>query len=540
MKNKNSKRGLPSGTSLLIKKVFMITMALACVSAMVTIAGNILSARGVLLPKWVVWESGTYNVNPFPYQIELNRKSVSIFLGNDIVWTSPKDIKVQQVLSCDIDRDEEDELVLLCWKKGRFGAYKPFWVEKDEALWSQHIFVYEFEEGKIAPKWMSSYLGQEVVRMDTRETVKTFGKKESGENNASYGRLFLTDTQGLITGWIWGFWGFQKEDTDISFAMFGDNLIHESIYTYGLHHDGSFSFLFENVKELIAGSDISVINQETPFTDNPALYSGYPRFGTPLNVGQAIADAGFDVVTCATNHALDQGVHGIIVTKEFFDSHNILCLGIETPSAHSRDFQNTHPSKDASMPDGNAHKPYGVIEKKGVRFALFNYTYGTNGIKIPEENPYMVHLLEDEEEIRRDIQKAKSETDFVVVFVHWGTENSQQTDEFQQKWTQVFLDSKVDVVVGTHPHSLQPFEMLTDEKGHEMLVYYSIGNFVSAQPEKSCVKGGVACFTVSPASNGYKITDYTLLPLAIIREDDGRYTVRQQEDSKHELKMWGS
>ena len=81
-------------------------------------------------------------------------------------------------------------------------------------------------------------------------------------------------------------------------------------------------------------------------------------------------------------------------------------------------------------------------------------------------------------------------------------------------------------MIGTHPHVLQPFEMLTDGNGHQMLVYYSIGNFVSAQPEKSCVKGGVARFTVSLSSAGYKVTDYTLLPLTIIREDDGRYTVK--------------
>ena len=151
MKNKNSKRGLPPGTSLLIKKIFMITMALACVGAIFTIAKNILSARGVLLPKWVAWESGTYNANPFPYQIELNHKSVSIFLDSDIIWTSPEDIKVQQVLSCDIDRDEEDELVLLCWKKGRFGAYKPFWVEKDEALWSSISLYTNLRRGKLRP-----------------------------------------------------------------------------------------------------------------------------------------------------------------------------------------------------------------------------------------------------------------------------------------------------------------------------------------------------------------------------------------------------
>lgn len=489
-----------------MKKAFIISMALACAGAILYIVVSILLSRGILLPGWIAWESGTYYAAPVPYQILLSHKTVKVIHDNAVIWTSPDDLKVQQVLSCDIDGDKEDELLLLCWKKGRFGSYKPFWVKEDETRWSQHIFVYEYHARNIVPKWMSSYLGQNVMHMDMAE------------------RLLLTDTDGLITSWVWDFWGFKKDDTDVSFAVFGDNLIHESIYTYGLNHGGSFDFLFENVKELVGGSDISVINQETPFTDNPALYSDYPRFGTPLSVGQAIADAGFDVVTCATNHALDQGAHGIQTTKNFFDSHNILCLGIETQDKcnDSQAFQ------DIPMAKEQVRHPYEIIEKKGIRFALFNYTYGTNGLKIPDENPYMVHLLENQEEIKSDIEKAKNEADFVIVFVHWGTENSRQTDEFQKKWTQIFLDSKVNVVIGTHPHTLQPCEMLKDNSGHEMLVYYSIGNFVSAQPEKSCVKGGVASFTVSRSSSGYKVTEYTLLPLSIIRQEDGKYTVKQQ------------
>ncbi|NBJ93994.1 CapA family protein [Parablautia muri] len=516
-------------SSLWTQKTFRSIMALACVGAVFYLAGNILIDKGLLLPKWITWESGTYYANPVPYQIILNHKAVNIFYDNAPIWTSPDDIKVQQVLSCDIDRDAEEELVLLCWKKGRFGSYKPFWVEEDEACWSQHIFVYEYDDGKVTPKWMSSYLGQNVARMDAIESLNANNGYHASQNilmlNSEQpllqvGRLFLTDTDGLITRWVWDSWGFKKEDTDVSFAVFGDNLIHEAIYRYGLYHGESFDFLFENVRELINGCDISVINQETPLTDNPSLYSDYPRFGTPVSVGAALADAGFDVVTCATNHALDQGAHGVQTTKEFFDSHNILCLGIQAKCGSS------HTLKDTPAFHQEDRRPYEIIEKNGIRFALFNYTYGTNGIRIPEENPYMVHLLDDEDEIRDDIQKARNEADFIIVFAHWGTENSQQTDPFQQKWAQIFLDSKVDVVIGTHPHTLQPYEMLTDDSCHEMLVFYSIGNFVSAQPEKACVKGGVASFTVSLTSTGYKVTEYALQPLIIVREDDGMYTVK--------------
>ena len=136
----------------------------------------------------------------------------------------------------------------------------------------------------------------------------------------------------------------------------------------------------------------------------------------------------------------------------------------------------------------------------------------------------MVHLLDNEEKIRGDIAEAKNAADFVIVFAHWGTEYIEEPDDFQKKWTQVFLDSGVDILIGTHPHILQPYEVLTDDSGHSMLVYYSLGNFISAQPEKSCVKGGMATFTVSLTSVGYSITEYDLIPLSITWQE-GKYTV---------------
>ncbi len=515
-------------------------MALACAGAVLYAVGSVLWRSGFFLPKWIPWENASLYAQPLSGEIELKHKSVRITHNDSLIWASPDNLKIQQVLSCDIDHDREEELILLCWKRGRYGSYRPFWVKEDEKQWSQHIFVYEYQQGEIAPKWMSSYLGQDVAHMDfapgsssaTNQEIRNSVADDPAWNHSAGshstdnppafqhtaartadnikftpGRLLLTDTDGLVSSWVWDSWGFTRQDTEVSFAVFGDNLLHESIYRYGLYHDPSFGFLFENVKALIADSDISVMNQETPFTDIPSDYSGYPRFGTPAGVGQAIADAGFEVVTCATNHALDQGPYGIQVTKDFFDSHDILCLGIQTENE-------------------TAYRPYEIVRKNGIRFALLNYTYGTNGIKIPEENPNMVHLLDDEEKIRNDIKSAGNKADFIIVFVHWGTENSSDIDEFQKKWTQLFLESKVDVVVGTHPHTLQPCELLKDEAGHEMLVYYSIGNFISAQPENSCVKGGMASFTVSPTSDGYKVTEYGLLPLCIVRESDGKYTVK--------------
>lgn len=465
--------------------------------------------RGYLLPLWITWRSGTFFDTAQQYEIVLTHKAVNVFYEDKIIWTTPKGVKVQDVMSSDIDNDGADELILLCWKIGRYGKSKPFWVTRDEKNWSQHIFVYEYDGEEVKPKWMSSYIGQDVAEM-TANRRPTGSMTADGERKLQQ-HLLLTDRTGKISSWIWDSWGFTRENTDISFVVFGDNLIHEPIYQYGLHNNNDFDFLFENLQKIINASDVAVINQETPLTEQPSRYGDYPRFGTPAGVGEAIADAGFDVVTCATNHAFDQGAAGINFTRDFFSAHNIMCIGTQSE-------------------EENEYRPYEVLTKNGVRFALFNYTYGTNGIAIPEEKSYMVHLLEDEEKIRADLTKAKSETDVVLIFVHWGTEYENQPDEFQQKWTQVFLESKVEAVIGTHPHTLQPYEVLRDDSGHEMLVYYSIGNYISAQPEQSCVKGGMATFTVSLTSDGYKITEYGLQPLVITAREGGKYMVDLREN----------
>lgn len=471
------------------KRIFMLIAAVSIAAVL-----YVLWSQGSFLPGWIEWKDAVVFDNRSEYEIILRHKSVDIRYQDEKIWTSPKGVKVQDALFCDIEGDGSQELILLCWKRGRYGRYKPFWVEKDENGWSQHIFVYECREEAVKPKWMSSYIGQEVASFS------------SDKEEAFPDRLLLTGRDGVISSWVWDFWGFTKEDTEVSFTVFGDNLIHEPIYRYGLQNEEDFGFLFENVQDIISQSDISVINQETPLIDKPSMYSDYPRFGTPLNVGRAIVNAGFDAVTCGTNHALDKGTEGIRITKDFFESQGVVCLGIQ--SENEKEYQ-----------------PYKILTKNGIRFAFLNYTYGTNGIRIPEENPYMVHLLDDEEQIREDIRKAGQEADFVIVFVHWGTENSEEIDEFQKKWAQVFLESKADAVIGTHPHVLQPCEVMKGDDGHEMLIYYSIGNYISAQAEEVCTRGGMARFTVTFTKSGYKVTEYDLIPLKIKWEKGGKYTV---------------
>lgn len=514
-KNPSSSRNGRTATDMNIKskllKIFAVLTAVSALTALGAGSAFALWRAGAFLPRWIQWTEDDFFDGTGEYRITLDDRTVRVTrLGNSagqsasagrsssvepetLIWTSPKGMLVQKALSADVDNDGREELVLLCWKIGRYGRDRPFWVEEDEKKWSQHLYVYNYDQEKIRPRWMSSYLGKDLADVSLHR-----------RSDSRY-RLLFTDLEGEITCWKWDSWGFILEDASVSFAAFGDNLLHEPICRYGLQKDESFGFLFENLQDVIREADVSVINQETPLVEDSAKYGDYPRFGTPVGAGQAIADAGFDVVTCATNHALDRGPEGVNTTKKLFEDRDVLCLGIQAEGE-------------------TEYRPYEILTKKGIRFALLNYTYGTNGIRLPENSPHMVHLLEDEEKIRNDIESARAEADFVILFVHWGTEYSAEKDEFQEKWTQVFLDSRVDVVIGTHPHALQPVELLTSAGGHEMLVYYSIGNFISAQSERICIKGGMARFTVSPSADGYKITEYSLTPLAITRHEGGTFT----------------
>ena len=505
---------------------------------------------GLFLPGWVGWKKAVRTDASGAYTVRLTGRRAKVSYDGRTIWKPERGIKVQDALFADVDGDGRDELALLCWRIGRYGAARPFWVKTDEKSWSQHLLVCRFDGGQAAPMWMASDIGMEAVLLEASphrggvSTDATAGGANGGTAapktavdmrgstadegpdtdahgsadpaaapaNASYSRpdlrqrILLTSSDGIRTGWVWDSWGFTRENIDITFAAFGDNLIHEPIYRYGLKGGEGFDFLYDGLRETIEAADVAVINQETPLTDDPSRYSDFPRFGTPAEVGEAIVKAGFDAVTCATNHAADQGMDGVDFTRTFFRTRGLVCAGTQTKAE-------------------TEYRPYETIVRGGLRFAVLNYTYGTNGLEIPSDRSQMIHTLSSETQVREDIARARQETDFVLVFLHWGTENAAEPDAFQQKWTQILLESRADVVIGTHPHALQPCELLTGEDGHRMLVYYSLGNYVSAQPEQTCTKGGMARFTVSLTPQGGRLTDYELVPLSITRGKDGRYTV---------------
>ena len=270
--------------------------------------------------------------------------------------------------------------------------------------------------------------------------------------------------------------------TAVQGAAAGDNLLHDGLYLQAARRaqrEGrsgyDFTALYEHVFPLFSGSDLNLINAETLFSDELEP-SAYPRFCSPGDAGRALYDMGFNVFFLANNHIYDKGAEGLASTMRFWDSmpQDIAVSGL-SPAG-----------EEAPVP---------VLEKNGVRFACLAFTEMTNGLPTPAGAAYHVTLLSDEEEVRDQIERARRQADFVIVSAHWGTENTHTVSQSQRAWAQKLADWGADLILGTHPHVVQPIETVTSADGRTVPVAYSLGNFVSAQIPLDNLVGIVLRFT---------------------------------------------
>ena len=289
----------------------------------------------------------------------------------------------------------------------------------------------------------------------------------------------------------------------------GDDLIHNSIYWSAELPDGSYDFtpFYQDIAPVVADYDLACIQQETIFVSDPALYDNYPRFASPTAVGDALAQAGFNVVTMAGNHCYDKGMTGITDTLSFWrEQHpDVTVLGI-------------HDSQE----DADTIR---VVEQNGLRVALLDYTYGVNYEK--PENAWTVDFL-DRDKAARDLENARAQADFVIVFAHWGEEGEFSPNDYQRDWAEFFAAQNVDAVIGGHPHVLQPMETLTRADGKTMPVYYSLGNFLSHQMSAEQMLGGMASLRLVKDDAGTRVEDAELLPTVtvITHKDTGWWSYR--------------
>ena len=290
----------------------------------------------------------------------------------------------------------------------------------------------------------------------------------------------------------------------ITIMALGDNLLHMPVINSGRKADGTFDYthLFDKLQPEIRDTDISVIGQETVFAGKELGYSGYPLFNSPSDMGKTLVNEGFDVVLHASNHVMDKYAAGIEKTLEFWaDYPDVTVLGINRSDI------------DKYTVD--------IKEVKGAKIAMLNYTYGTNGINVPADKEYLVNLI-DEEKIQADAAYAEDNADFTVAFMHWGTEYSVTPDQQQKDLAEKMCQWGVDLIIGSHPHVIEPVEWITSENGNEMLVYYSLGNFVSRQLEARNLLGGVANVSLNYDGEKVVISDYSFMP--IVTHYDTTYT----------------
>ena len=301
----------------------------------------------------------------------------------------------------------------------------------------------------------------------------------------------------------------EPKSTSVKLVAVGDILIHTPLLAEGLQEDGSydFKFLFEIMKSDFESADIAVVNQESVLGGPEIGYDGYPNFNSPDEVGDAIVDAGFDVVLHATNHAMDVRIDGIHNTIEYWKKKGdaITMLGFNESA------------EELCKPK--------YIEKNGIKIAMFNYTYGLNGYVLPQGEEYRVNLLDDSNRdlIVSEIQKAKEEADFVIVFPHWGNEDwLGEPSDWQVNWANIFTDAGVDLIIGAHPHVLEKVEWIETEAGNKSLCYYSVGNYISNQQELNEVLGGMATVTIIKDENGTYIDEENTGMVPIVTQNDRR------------------
>ncbi len=302
---------------------------------------------------------------------------------------------------------------------------------------------------------------------------------------------------------------------EASFIAFGDTIGHMPVVNSGKTDEGyNFDALFENVKSYIDSADIACVNQETIFSDGP--YSGYPSFGSPKEIGVAEASAGFDVVTHATNHAFDRGENAVLYTTAFWNDYdNIKMLGIHESEEDSEKIE--------------------IIERNGIRIALLNYTYSLNGYSLPSGKDYLVDLL-DKDKVLEDVKNARAQSDGVIVFLHFGVEYLNSPTDEQRAWAQLLADEGVLAIVGTHPHVVEPMEIVTGKNGNEMPAYYSLGNFISSQSDLQCVLCAMADFKIVKDSNGTHIEDAQILP-EITHQQNGYYSAYLLSDYPSDMEQ---
>ncbi|RKQ30903.1 CapA family protein [Oceanobacillus halophilus] len=273
---------------------------------------------------------------------------------------------------------------------------------------------------------------------------------------------------------------------EITLSAIGDMLIHSPVYHDAKTESGyDFVPMLEKVRPYLERETITIANQETMIGGEELGLSTYPSFNSPHEVGDALKEVGVDVVTIANNHTLDRGEKAIQRAIEHWESIDMMYAGS---------------FKD--MEDREKLRVYKT--KEGVSVAFLSYTYGTNGIPVPNGKDFLVNLI-DKELIAGEIEKAKNKADVVILSLHFGNEYERLPNKSQKDLVQFAADQGVHAVIGHHPHVLQPLDWVEGKNGNKTLVAYSLGNFLSNQQGLYKRIGGILNFSVTKTEKGDEV-----------------------------------
>ncbi|MCF6138514.1 CapA family protein [Pseudalkalibacillus berkeleyi] len=312
--------------------------------------------------------------------------------------------------------------------------------------------------------------------------------------------------------------------TYASLMAVGDILIHARVYNVAAIGSQQYDFkpMLENVKPFLEKGDITIANQETMIGGSALGVSTYPRFNSPYEVGNALKDAGVDLVTIANNHTLDRGEKAIMNALDHWDS-----IGM----AYTGSYRSEEDRSDLRL-----------LEKNGIEFSFLSYTYGTNGIPVPESKPYLVNLI-DADQIKTEVEKAKKLSDVVVLSLHFGNEYERLPNEQQKFLANEAASAGADIIIGHHPHVLQPPEWITWPDGKKTFVIYSLGNFLSGQRGNYKDIGGIVKIGVQKVVKGEQETitvqDPAFLPTWVDRSYliHPMYQLKDKQNHYNEIKQ---
>lgn len=307
-----------------------------------------------------------------------------------------------------------------------------------------------------------------------------------------------------------------KEDQHFTMSVIGDIMCHNTQYkdAYTSNDSYDFSYVFKDIKNYISEADIAVGNLETTFAGKARGYSNYPTFNTPEQLAYNLKDFGIDVVSTANNHCMDKNFSGLVSTLNYLDDAGIAHMGT-----------------NATQEDQNKIL---VKEVNGIKIAFLSFTYGTNGIPIPSDKPFAVNLIDDNL-ILNQLSLAKEQNpDLICVNMHWGIEYQTKQNKEQERLANLLFTNGADVILGSHPHVLQPMEKKTitleDGSTKDCFVIYSLGNFMSGQTKANTRNSVILnmSFTKSGETGKTTIDSASYVPIYMYKAASGsvqRYKV---------------